>query len=211
MTAEEFLPRQLSSLRALRAAAAKCQGCDLFERATQTVFGAGPNGASIVLVGEQPGDAEDRQGVPFVGPAGRLLDQALDEAGILRQDTYLTNAVKHFKWEPRGKVRLHKNPSAREVAACRPWLAAELDVVRPRLVVCLGATASKALLGSGFRVTQQRGEFFPGPSGTTVMATVHPSAILRIREGSDRETAYESLVADLRRAASWVRAPPEPG
>jgi DNA polymerase len=211
MTAEEFLPRRFDNLSSLRKAAAACQGCDLFTRATQTVFGAGPSRATIMLVGEQPGDAEDHEGAPFVGPAGRLLDRAMEEAGMRRRNTYVTNAVKHFKWEPRGKVRLHKNPSAREVAACRPWLAAEIDVVRPRLVVCLGATAAKALLGSGFRVTRQRGEFFPGPGETTVVATVHPSAILRIREDADREAAYQSLVADLRRAAHWVQTPPEPG
>jgi DNA polymerase len=157
-----------------------------------------------MLVGEQPGDVEDRDGAPFVGPAGRLLDRALHEAGIRRRETYVTNAVKHFKWEPRGKLRLHKNPSAREVAACRPWLTAEINLVRPGLLVCLGATSARTLLGSAFRVTQQRGQFFPGPLGTTILATVHPSAILRIRDSVGREEEFGSFVNDLRRAANWA-------
>jgi uracil-DNA glycosylase len=158
-----------------------------------------------MLVGEQPGDSEDRDGTPFVGPAGRLLDRALQEVGVRRQDTYVTNAVKHFKWEPRGQLRLHKSPSAREVAACRPWLAAEIEAVRPDLLVCLGATSARALLGADFRVTQQRGELFPGPSGTTVLATIHPSAILRLKDDGDRETEYRNFVADLSRAAKWAQ------
>jgi uracil-DNA glycosylase len=158
-----------------------------------------------MLVGEQPGDSEDRDGTPFVGPAGRLLDRALQEVGVRRQDTYVTNAVKHFKWEPRGQLRLHKSPSAREVAACRPWLAAEIEAVRPDLLVCLGATSARALLGADFRVTQQRGELFPGPSGTTVLATIHPSAILRLKDDGDRETEYRNFVADLSRAANWAQ------
>ena len=159
----------------------------------------------MMLVGEQPGDAEDRDGTPFVGPAGRLLDRALQEVGVRRQDTYMTNAVKHFKWERRGKVRLHKSPSAREVAACRPWPAAEIEAVHLDLLVCLGATSARALLGPDFRVTQLRGEFYPGPSGTTILATIHPSAILRLRDDGDRETEYRNFVADLTWAANWAQ------
>ena len=159
----------------------------------------------MMLVGEQPGDAEDRDGTPFVGPAGRLLDRALQQVGVRRQDTYVTNAVKHFAWEPRGKLRLHKSPSAREVAACRPWLAAEIEAVHPDLLVCLGAASARALLGPDFRVTQKRGEFYPGPSGTTVLATIHLSAILRLRDGGDRETGFRNFVADLSRAANWAQ------
>ena len=204
MGADEFLPARAGSLPASRRAAQGCQGCDLFKRATQTVFGSGPATAPIMLVGEQPGDIEDREGAPFVGPAGRLLEFPLDDVGLQRRDVYMTNVVKHFKWEPSGKRRLHKNPSAREVAACRPWVEAEINAIHPSLVVCLGATSARALLGPTFRVTRQRGEFPPGPSGTTVMGTVHPSAILRIRDHEARATEFGRFVDDLRQAVAWA-------
>ncbi|MFC0437555.1 UdgX family uracil-DNA binding protein [Kutzneria buriramensis] len=186
-------------LTALRRAAAECQGCGLYRDATQTVFGAGPADARMVLVGEQPGDREDLAGEPFVGPAGMLLDRALGDAGIDRDEVYVTNAVKHFKFTlpARGKRRIHQKPSQGEVSACRPWLLAELDRVRPELVVCLGATAASALLGPDFRVSQRRGEIVAA-QGIPAMATVHPSAVLR---APDREAAYRGLVADLTVAA----------
>ncbi len=161
--------------------------------------------APLMLVGEQPGDYEDREGAPFVGPSGHLLDQALEELGIAREDLYITNAVKHFKWEQRGNVRLHKNPSAREVAACRPWLEAEIEAVRPAVIVCLGAIASRALLGPGFRVTKERGRFFPGPAGTEVTATVHPASIVRLREPEQRAEETRRLVSDLGAAVDRCR------
>ncbi|MCW7946609.1 hypothetical protein AAW14_32675 [Streptomyces hygroscopicus] len=200
--ASPFLPRD-GGLDAYRRAAAKCQGCPLYENATQTVFGRGDPSARVVLVGEQPGDQEDRQGEPFVGPAGRLLDKALAEAGIDRGSAYVTNAVKHFKFTvpERGKRRIHKPPTLREMSACRPWLGAELDLVRPEVVVALGATAGKALLGGSFRVTKDRGSLLPMPGAEQeryVVATVHPSAILR---ADDREAAYAGLVSDLKVAA----------
>jgi uracil-DNA glycosylase len=185
----------------LRAAAASCTGCDLYRNATQTVFGAGPVPARVLLVGEQPGDQEDKAGEPFVGPAGRLLDRALADAGIDRGQTYVTNAVKHFKFrvDGRGKRRIHEKPSRTEVVACRPWLLAELEVVRPELVVCLGATAAQSLLGPGFRLTQHRGEILDAPDlGVRIMATTHPSAVLR---APDRDVAYKAMVDDLRVAA----------
>lgn len=202
----------------LRRASTGCRGCQLYRRATQTVFGAGDAGAPVMLVGEQPGDREDRQGEPFVGPAGNLLREALSDAEIDPAATYLTNAVKHFKWEPRGKVRLHKTPSVGEVAACRPWLDAELRAVRPRLVVCLGATAAQALLGRTFRVTKGRGQVFAGPGGVPVLATVHPSAVLRAGDPEARRRQRAAFVDDLRRAAyllehpeELAEAPPPPG
>ncbi len=161
--AAEFLPERRDDLAALRSASAGCQGCALYEQATQTVFGVGDPHAAVILVGEQPGDREDIEGEPFIGPAGALLDRALDEAGLDRTTLYVTNAVKHFKFERRGKVRLHKKPGSREVAACKPWLLAEIDAVRPEIIVCLGATAAQALLGVEFRVTKQRGQIMPGP------------------------------------------------
>ncbi len=197
-TAAAFLPED-RSLDALRDAAAGCRGCPLWEPATQTVFGRGGTSARLALVGEQPGDVEDTQGLPFVGPAGRLLVQALDEAGVDRTDVYVTNAVKHFKFTPRGKRRIHATPDAYEVAACTPWLGAELDAVRPDLVVLLGATAAKALLGPSFKVTQQRGVVMHRDGGGRVMATVHPSSVLRAEDR--REEAMAGLVADLRVAA----------
>ncbi|HEX3623384.1 MAG TPA: UdgX family uracil-DNA binding protein [Acidimicrobiales bacterium] len=182
----------------VRAAAARCQACDLWKLGTQTVFGEGAERAEVMFVGEQPGDKEDVAGRPFVGPAGRVLDEALQQAGIDRSRIYLTNAVKHFKWEPRGKRRLHKRPDAAEVAACRPWLDREIELVGPRVVVCLGATAAQALLGRTFRVTRQRGELFPQPAGHVVTATVHPSSILRAPDAAAREAEMAALVEDLR-------------
>ncbi|MDX3644666.1 UdgX family uracil-DNA binding protein [Streptomyces sp. MB09-02B] len=202
--AEPFLPGR-GGLPAHRRAAADCQGCPLHEDATQTVFGTGDGSARLLLVGEQPGDQEDRQGEPFVGPAGRLLRRALDEAGIDWDTAYVTNAVKHFKFTRppgRGKRRIHKAPDLREVAACRPWLLAELRLVQPEIVVALGATAGKALLGGSFRVTKDRGTLLPlpagGAEGAYVVATLHPSAVLR---ADDRDAAYAGLVSDLRVAA----------
>lgn len=194
--AARFLPGRLD-LGALREAAACCEGCDLFRNATQTVFGEGPERATYVLVGEQPGDQEDRRGHPFVGPAGRVLNQGLEEAGIAREDVYVTNAVKHFSFQLRGKRRIHQKPTAAEVTACRPWLDAELAVVRPEVVVVLGATAAQALLGRTFRVTRHRGE--PVPLGDALaVATIHPSAVLR---APDRDAAYAGFLDDLRVAA----------
>jgi DNA polymerase len=188
-------------LEVLRAAARDCRGCDLWRNATQTVFGEGPAAADIVLVGEQPGDREDRTGKPFVGPAGRLLDEALEAAGIARQRVYVTNAVKHFKWEPRGKARIHKKPSASEVAACRQWLDQEIATLRPRGILCLGATAAQALLGRGFRVTADRGRAIDSPLAPLVMATVHPSSLLRAPTEEDRRRELERFIGDLRRFA----------
>ncbi|MCT7350819.1 UdgX family uracil-DNA binding protein [Streptomyces sp. 15-116A] len=204
-TAEPFLPERLS-LPALRQAAAACRGCPLHLDATQTVFGAGDQDARLMLVGEQPGDQEDRQGKPFVGPAGKLLDRALEDAGLDPADAYVTNAVKHFKFtqaEPR-KRRIHKAPSLREMTACGPWLAAELAVVEPELIVILGATAGKALFGSSFRVGEVRGALLEREIHGRVeklVATVHPSSVLRARDDKERQAAYEGLVADLKVAA----------
>lgn len=189
----------------LSAAAAGCRDCDLWRNATQTVFGAGPATARLFLVGEQPGDQEDRAGEPFVGPAGKLLHRALADAGVPRQEVYLTNAVKHFKWATRGKRRIHEKPSAREMAACAHWLQAELAVVDPAVVVALGATAGRALLGPGFRVGQARGRTLE-LDGRPVVATTHPSAVLRARPAEARDAAYQGLVADLERAAQLERA-----
>jgi uracil-DNA glycosylase family protein len=196
------------SLGALRKAAARCTGCPLYRNATQTVFGAGPARAHVMLVGEQPGDEEDRTGKPFVGPAGRELDRGLARARIDRSALYLTNAVKHFKWEPRGKKRIHQKPTAREVAACRLWLEAEIEALKPTAIVCLGATAAQALLGRGVRVTRVRGERIDSPLAPVVMATVHPSAILRARTAADRARERAAFQADLVRLAGYLaRAP----
>jgi uracil-DNA glycosylase len=189
------------TLPKLRAEAARCRACDLWRRGTQTVFGEGRRTARILLVGEQPGDREDLEGRPFVGPAGLLLDRALEEAGIARTDAYVTNAVKHFKWEPRGKKRIHQKPNAVEIAACRPWLEAELAVVKPEVLVCLGATAAQALLGKAFRVTKSRGVFVASPLAPRVLATVHPSSILRAPDDEARHREYTSFVRDLKVAA----------
>jgi DNA polymerase len=200
--AERYVPER-RSLGRMREAVQACRGCDLWRDATQAVFGEGPAHAALVLVGEQPGDQEDRQGHPFVGPAGRLLDRGLESAGIESAAVYRTNAVKHFKWEPRGKRRIHKSPSRWEVAACGPWLAAELDALSPEVLVLLGATAAQAVFGAGFRVTRERGRPQPGPGGATAVATVHPSAVLRARDG-DREQEMAHFVADLRAAAALL-------
>lgn len=191
-------PPETDRLEILAEAAAHCRACPLYAHATQAVFGKGAREAAIVFVGEQPGDQEDRQGEPFVGPAGKLFDRALGEAGIDRAETYVTNTVKHFKWEPRGKRRLHQTPSARDVASCRPWLEAELTLLRPKLVVALGSTAAKALLGNQFRVTQQRGQVFESEFAPRVLATVHPSSLLRLPPGADPGVEFARFVADLR-------------
>jgi uracil-DNA glycosylase len=185
----------------LRDSAAGCRACDLWERATQTVFGEGPVPADVMLVGEQPGHEEDLAGRPFVGPAGRLLDRALEAAGLDRTRVYVTNVVKHFNWEPRGKWRIHKKPTAWEIRACRPWLASELAAVRPRAIVCLGATAAQTLLGRGVRVTQSRGEPIPSTLARYVIATIHPSAVLRAPDEAARQATMERLVKDLTRVA----------
>jgi uracil-DNA glycosylase len=195
-SAADFLPAR-RTLDTLREAAAGCRGCDLWKRATQTVFGEGRAGAPVMLVGEQPGHEEDLAGRPFIGPAGRLLDRALEAAGIARDDVYVTNVVKHFKWEPRGKRRIHAKPNRGEIAACLPWLHAELDVVQPDAVVCLGSTAAQALLGPSFRVTKQRGGWVGAPGAYRVLATVHPSSILRAPDDETRQREFDALVADL--------------
>jgi uracil-DNA glycosylase len=204
--ATPFLPDRLS-MKALREAAEGCRGCDLYRDATQTVFGAGPpRSARMILVGEQPGDREDREGAPFVGPAGRVLDKALEEAGIERRETYVTNAVKHFKWRPAGKRRLHQRPNAEEVRSCRPWLDAELAVVKPEVLVALGATAAKALFGSSFRVSRERGTFVESDLAPYATATVHPSSLLRIDDAEERRVAEAELASDLARAAAKLDA-----
>jgi uracil-DNA glycosylase len=200
-SAAEFLPSRLN-LTSLRRSAAVCRGCDLYKDATQTVFGEGSRTSELLLVGETPGDQEDLQGRPFVGPAGRLLDEALAAAGIDRRNVYVTNAVKHFRFEERGKRRLHKKPTARQIQACHPWLEAELQVVEPRIVVCLGATAAQALLGKDFRITRQRGELLPGPPGEWAIATHHPSAVLRAPDQDDRVRKRNELIDDLQLAAT---------
>jgi uracil-DNA glycosylase len=207
-SAQDFLPEDAGSLAALREAADRCQGCDLYRAATQTVFGAGPSDARVVMIGEQPGDVEDRAGEPFVGPAGRLLDRAITEAGLRRDDIYVTNAVKHFKFVPpeRGKRRIHKTPSRAEMLACRPWLVHELALLHPAVLVVLGASAAKALLGAKFKVTESRGQLQPWPDSAdrpgdfppepaSLVATIHPSAVLR---SDDREAMFRGFVADLR-------------
>jgi DNA polymerase len=196
---ESYLPDELT-LPALKRASQKCRGCPLYLGATQTVFGEGPRDARIMLVGEQPGDREDLEGHPFVGPAGKLLDRALAAAGLARAAVYITNAVKHFYFEPRGKFRLHKRPPATAVKACRPWLAAELEVTKPRVVVLLGATAAQAILGASFRVTRDRGKVITGSIAPAVIATLHPSALLRMPDAAAREDAFQLLVADLKLA-----------
>jgi DNA polymerase len=201
----EQLPDPLS-LGSLRDAAAGCQACHLHRNATQTVFGEGPSKAGVMLVGEQPGDAEDVAGHPFVGPAGQLLDRALVEAGIDRARVYVTNVVKHFKWEPRGKRRIHAKPDVVEITACLPWLQAELEVVKPRIVVCLGATAAQALLGRKFKVTQQRGQFVPSELAPLVTATVHPSSILRAPDDETRRAERARFVEDLKKVAKALAA-----
>ncbi len=202
-SAAPFVPKT-TSLRALGEAAQKCRGCDLYKHATQAVFGEGPKSARVMFVGEQPGDQEDLQGKPFVGPAGALLDKALADAGIPRNQTYVTNAVKHFKWEPRGKRRIHKKPRVSEFKACRPWLEAELRAVKPAVIVCLGATAAQSVMGPQFKLMQNRGKVLPSPLGQPVVATIHPSAVLRAPDSEGRRAAYEMLVADLKVAAKAI-------
>ena len=186
------------SLKKARQEAKTCRDCPLWANATQTVFGAGDPHARVMLVGEQPGDEEDRKGLPFVGPAGRLLDRALEAAGVDREHLYVTNAVKHFKWEPRGKRRLHKTPAQREIDACHQWCEREIALVKPHVIVALGSTAAKALIGRDFKVSLQRGKFVESPLAPYVFATFHPSALLRLREEEEKEAAFEQLVKDLK-------------
>ncbi len=199
-SAADFLPKR-HSLTTLKAAAAGCQGCDLYLTATQTVFGEGPAKARVMFVGEQPGDMEDREGRPFVGPAGRLFDRALIEAGLPREAVYVTNAVKHFKFEQRGKARLHKRPKAGEIGACLPWLRAELAAIKPDILVLLGATAGQALFGAQFRITQQRGRPIDSDLAGLVLATAHPSSVLRAPDAESREQGFRDLVHDLQLVA----------
>jgi DNA polymerase len=189
----------------VREAARDCHACDLWKLGTQTVFGEGARRAEIMLVGEQPGDQEDISGHPFVGPAGKMLDRALDQAGIDRGAVYVTNVVKHFKWEPRGKRRIHKKPNAAEITACRPWLETEIQLVKPRALVCLGATAAQALLGASFKVTAHRGEFIASPLAPLVLATVHPSSLLRAPDDETRRRETERFVDDLRTVVKRLR------
>jgi DNA polymerase len=192
------------TLKTVREAAADCRACDLYKRGTQTVFGEGPRRAEVMMVGEQPGDAEDLAGHPFVGPAGKLLDRALEEAGIDRRRVYVTNVVKHFKWEPRGKRRIHAKPNSAEITACRPWLETEIALVKPRILVCLGATAAQALLGRAFKVSQQRGRLVASDLAPFVAATVHPSSILRARGDDARHLEMKRFVADLKQIAAQL-------
>jgi uracil-DNA glycosylase family protein len=201
-TAAPLVPER-PSLPKLREAAAGCTACPLHETGTQTVFGEGTSKADVVFVGEQPGDQEDLQGKPFVGPAGKLLDKALEDAGIDRSQVYVTNVVKHFKWQARGKRRIHQKPNWSEIAACRPWLEAEFEVIEPRVLVCLGATAAQALLGRDFRVSKQRGELVESDLAENVIATVHPSSILRA-DDETREQEYRELVRDLEKVAKLI-------
>ena len=186
------------SLKQLREDARACQDCPLWANATQTVFGAGDPHARVMLVGEQPGDEEDRKGLPFVGPAGRLLDRALEAAGVDREHLYVTNAVKHFKWQRRGKRRLHKTPAQREIDACRQWLEREIETVRPHVIVALGATAARAVISKDFKVTLSRGQFVQSPLAPYVFATFHPTALLRLQDSKEKEAAFDQLVEDLR-------------
>jgi uracil-DNA glycosylase family protein len=203
--AAPFVPAG-ATLPRLAQAAQRCEGCELYKHATKAVLGEGPSTAKIVMVGEQPGDREDLAGRPFVGPAGNLLDRALEDAGIARTEVYLTNAVKHFKFEERGKRRIHKKPSTAEMDACHPWLVAELTLLRPKLIVCLGATAAHAVIGNHHRLMDERGKFFDHPMANAVTATVHPSAILRSVDAESRQRDYEAFVQDLRSARERVSA-----
>lgn len=201
-SAADFLPGR-KTLPTLRSAVQECKGCDLWTRATQAVFGEGRVGAEVMLVGEQPGDQEDLQGRPFVGPAGKVLDKALEAAGIDRDDVYVTNVVKHFSWEPRGKRRIHKKPNGMQIAACRPWFDAEVEAVKPRIIVCLGATAAQALLGRNFRVTQDRGKVLSF-GAMPIVATVHPSSILRAPDDDTRHAEMARFIHDLRIVAAQI-------
>ena len=196
-SAADFLPTR-RTLEALRDAAHSCKGCDLYKNATQTVFGEGPRKASVVFVGEQPGDQEDRQGHPFVGPAGRLLDKALVEARIPRGEVYVTNAVKHFKWIWRGKRRLHQKPAIRQVTACKPWLEAEFEALRPKIVICMGATAAQAVLGKTVLITKERGKFIDLQAGLVIFITIHPSAIYRHREKDEQDKEYRRFASEMK-------------
>ncbi len=203
-SAEDLIPDR-PTLSLLREAAADCKACDLWKLGTQTVFGEGRRGSIVMFIGEQPGNEEDLSGQPFVGPAGRLLDQALEEVGIDRSQTYVTNVVKHFKWEPRGKRRIHKKPNGQEIAACRPWLEAEIALIKPKIIVALGATAAQALLGPQFRVTKQRGQFIKSNLAPYVMATVHPSSILRAPDDETRRLEHRQFVDDLKKLAQVIK------
>ena len=197
ISASDFLPRN-RSLESLRQAAKSCKGCDLYLNATQTVFGDGPGHASVMLVGEQPGDIEDQKGEPFVGPAGRMLDRALEDARISRDEVYVTNAVKHFKWIWRGKRRLHQKPSVRQVVACRPWLEVEIAVLQPEILVCLGATAAQSVIGKSVAILKERGKFIDSVFGKLTFVTIHPSAILRQRDNDEREQEYRRFASELK-------------
>lgn len=203
-TAAPFLPPR-ATLPKLREAAAGCKGCNLWKLGTQTVFGGGAPHARVIFVGEQPGDQEDKAGKPFVGPAGRILDKALVEAGIDRDEVYVTNAVKHFKWEPRGKRRIHKKPNQLEIHACRPWLESEVSVIKPEVIVCLGATAAQSLLGKSFKVTERRGELIPHELAPYVIATVHPSSILRAPDNERRKEEMARFIQDLKEVAAALK------
>jgi uracil-DNA glycosylase family protein len=203
-SAEELIPSR-PTLDSLREAAADCKACDLWKLGTQTVFGEGRRRSIVMFIGEQPGNEEDLSGKPFVGPAGRLLNDALEEAGIDRSQTYVTNVVKHFKWEPRGKRRIHKKPNAQEIAACRPWLQAEIALIKPHVIVALGATAAQSLLGPKFRVTKQRGEFIESTLAPYIMATVHPSSILRAPDDETRRLEHRLFVEDLKKLARVIK------
>jgi uracil-DNA glycosylase len=205
VSARDFLPEG-RRLEVLRRAAKSCKGCDLYQNATQTVFGEGPERANVMFVGEQPGDQEDKQGHPFVGPAGRLLDRALVEARIPREQVYVTNAVKHFKWIWRGKRRLHQKPAIRQVTACRPWLEAELETVRPKIVVCMGATAAQSVLGKPVPVTKERGKFIESSAGLLTFITIHPSAIYRQRENEEQEKEYRRFAKELKLVSRKLRS-----
>lgn len=206
-SAADFLPSHLS-LPALRKAAAACTGCALFRNATQTVFGEGPRNAHVLLIGEQPGDKEDLEGKPFVGPAGKLLTRAVEAAGIDRQDVYITNAVKHFKWEPRGKRRIHKKPQQAEIQACAPWLQAEVRVIRPAVVVCMGVTAASAAFGRAVRLGDHRGRFSETPLAPSTFVTAHPSAILRLTDKAQHRREFQRLVNDLTRVREHIAQVP---
>jgi len=203
-SAAEFLPER-RDLESLRAAARACEGCDLYKNATQTVFGEGAENANIIFVGEQPGDMEDLQGHPFVGPAGKMLDKALAEARISRDEVYITNAVKHFRWIQRGKRRLHQKPAVRQIVACKPWLESEMASIHPKLVVCLGASAAQSILGRVLPIGQARGKFLNGERGEAIFITIHPSAILRLRENSEREQEYRRFITDMQLVEQKLR------
>ncbi len=210
-TAASPIPPKPYSLEQLKKAAAGCRACPLWERGTQTVFGEGLVSARLLLVGMQPGDAEDREGRPFVGPAGRVLDKALEAAGIDRNDAYVTNAVKHFKWVPKGKLRLHQKPNAREIGACLPWLEAEIDLIRPKVIVAMGATSAQILGGKDVRVTKDRGRILPSKYGDRLTVTVHPSSILRAPTDEDRHLAMDQFIKDFKKIAAVLEKGPGAG